>query len=69
MILKTNSGALTAYAFCCGYVEYNKKTGLRIYHQSGCYHIDGWIGENYYSHSVRTLKEARKFAHNPLAVQ
>jgi hypothetical protein len=63
--LKTAKGKLTAYAFCCGYKEVNARTGLEIWHTSGCYHIGGYYKNEYFRRSVKTLKMARLFANNP----
>ena len=63
--LKTTKGKLTAYAFCCGYKEVNDKTGLEIWHTSGCYHIGGYYKGEHFRCSVKTLKDARMIANNP----
>jgi hypothetical protein len=63
--LKTTKGKLTAYAFCCGYKEVNDKTGLEIWHTSGCYHIGGYYKGEHFRRSAKTLKDARMIANNP----
>lgn len=66
--LFTPAGKLTAFAFRCGYIETDSRTGLAIWWQHCCYHVAGWINPDSLSEAVhvretcRTLTEARKIA-------
>jgi hypothetical protein len=67
--LFTAAGTLTPYAFRCGYIETDRRTGLVVWWQDCAYHVTGWLGADpgavYVRKACRTLTEARKAARFP----